>query len=290
MTDVSLSAAVTTDRGTLLGIGDRFIVALLARNPALLPLAPDVRITENGKPAALDKTDCWNAVRSFTYRQSIVDVESGSWAFLGRIVEMDWKRSLCCIRVTCKALKIVEVEILFVRQGDHAWFAPDAMPLNPEPVWDMPLLTSSRVSRERNVALADGYFNAMQKSKPELVAFHPDCWRNENGVWTTSSPPQFERHVSYGIGFYGYSKVVERRYPVIDVERGLILAIVVFQLDGTVEKVTSHGKTIEVPPRNRIPRSTYCYELFKIEDGRIRAIMAFLKMMPFGSTIGWPAG
>jgi hypothetical protein len=129
----------------------------------------------------------------------------------------------------------------------------------------------------------------MQHSNPDLVAFHPDCWRNENGVWTTSDPPQFERHVSYGIGFYGYiTKVRDRRYPVIDVDRGLVLAMVAFDVPGTVERVTSHGRTIEVPPRNRVARSTYCYELFKIEDGRIRAIMAFLKWVPFGTSVGWP--
>jgi hypothetical protein len=67
----------------------------------------------------------------------------------------------------------------------------------------------------------------------------------------------------------GFTKVItrvqERRFPVVDEERGMVLSIIRFD----------H------------PYSFFIAELFKIADGKINRIEALVTPVPYGMSTGW---
>jgi|HubBroStandDraft_6_1064221.scaffolds.fasta_scaffold98249_3 hypothetical protein len=65
------------------------------------------------------------------------------------------------------------------------------------------------------------------------------------------------------------TRVEERRFPVVDEERGLV----------TEHKVN--------PPFDQ-PFSFFIAELFKIVDGKINRIEALVTLVPYGMWTGWP--
>ena len=69
-------------------------------------------------------------------------------------------------------------------------------------------------------------------------------------------------------------------YPVIDVERGLVLGLVFFDHPGPV-------RTGPFPPRFAAPNSYFIWELFKVSGGVIRHIEAIMAMFPYGMRPGW---
>jgi hypothetical protein len=83
------------------------------------------------------------------------------------------------------------------------------------------------------------------------------------------------------------TEVRDRRYPIVDVERGLVYAQVFFDHHGTVASFKLDGKDVQVPADYRRPKSFQIGELFKIEKGQIRQIEAVLVDVPFGMKSGW---
>jgi hypothetical protein len=78
-----------------------------------------------------------------------------------------------------------------------------------------------------------------------------------------------------------------RRFPIVDVERGAVLAIVFLDVPGTLTHLEVGGRRVELPAHMRQPRSTLLFELFLVESGRIHAIEAFMHNLPFGASSGW---
>jgi hypothetical protein len=82
--------------------------------------------------------------------------------------------------------------------------------------------------------------------------------------------------------------VSPRRFPIVDSERGLVLAIVRFNHPATAQ-------TVEVPGRGRMtmgkystwPNSTEIAELFKIKDRKILEISAVIVTEPYRAPTGW---
>jgi hypothetical protein len=87
---------------------------------------------------------------------------------------------------------------------------------------------------------------------------------------------------------FTYIPVVrDRTYPVIDEARGVVVAWGVFDMPGKATSAVVDGKTIELPPRVREPKSMRLAEGFKIVDGQIRTIEAFIRYEPLGVPTGW---
>jgi hypothetical protein len=89
----------------------------------------------------------------------------------------------------------------------------------------------------------------------------------------------------------GYMRMVDRirdrRFPVVDVERGVVFTLVFFDHSGTVHEVTTtDGKTY--PVNQRQPFTWEIAEAFKIDKGQIRAIEAVLTQAPYGMKPNWP--
>jgi len=88
-------------------------------------------------------------------------------------------------------------------------------------------------------------------------------------------------------GFFRFvTRIRDRRFLVIDQERGLVLTFVFFDHARNVPEVTlSDGTTIPIGV-NR-PFTLDISELFRIEHGLIRQIEAVLGEAPYGMNSGW---
>jgi len=70
----------------LTAVMDRYLDALLAHDPSLLPLADTVRVTENGYPIRLGH-GLFETAREVTYRHDLEDPANGQIALFGAVRE-----------------------------------------------------------------------------------------------------------------------------------------------------------------------------------------------------------
>src|SRR5580692_7504048 len=84
---MTAQAAAPCDRACLEGFVDKYFDALLAHNPALLPLAPNVRYTEDGQRLAIGD-GLWRTLHAKGhYRLFVTDVPAGQVTFFGTVEE-----------------------------------------------------------------------------------------------------------------------------------------------------------------------------------------------------------
>ncbi len=273
------------DRACLLGIVSDYLDALEKHDPDGLPVAADVRVTENGKIVKLGE-GIWKTVSSFSYRQSFVDPVSGQAGFYGVAREDKDTADIFALRIKVRNRKIAEVETLVARPGSHPIFNPDGI-LTPKAVFNDAVPESERSSRQQLIAAANSYFDGIEQHKPEIIPFHPDCNRTENGIQTTNNPPRFPSDCRESIAGVSYiSRVRDRRFPVVDETRGLVWAIVLFDIPGNLESLPPTSDK-QIQAKLREPRSLLLFELFKVESGKIAEIEAFMSNVPLGGSGGW---
>jgi hypothetical protein len=147
------------------------------------------------------------------------------------------------------------------------------------------------------VAIANSYFEGLEKATGKLTPFYPDCSRVENGNLTANNPKANNpmSKLSCGAQFdTGFSKIItevrERRYPLVDEERGLVYAGVVFDHVGGSSVKMADGSILEVKAPGNAPHSVLIAELFKIKNGKIQQIEAVVLDSPYKMPSGWGAG
>lgn len=90
----------------------------------------------------------------------------------------------------------------------------------------------------------------------------------------------------------GFSKFMtrirDRRFMLIDEERGLVFGVVFFDHAGRLKTVTlTDGTTFSAPPVYRKPTTLMVAELLKIKDGKILRIDALEGWVTYGQRLGW---
>lgn len=274
-----------TTRRELFRLVDTYLEALVRRDPSGLPFTTDFRITENGEPLSPGE-GLWSSARGIRFRKTYVDALSQQACFFGTVLETDESPVIFVLRIKAKQEQIAEAETLVARKGCHPLFFPDD--INDRAVLDSTVPEAERSPRERMIEIADSYFEAIERSDASIVPLHPDCNRRENGFLTTNNPPRLPFSTASGIPRLSYiEQVSQRRYPVVDEARGIVVGIVRFDIPGEAD--TAEGSPLDQSLRNR-PRSLFLYELFKIEDGLIRDIEAFMSNAPLRASMGWEQG
>ena len=276
---------IKSNRKDLLRFINEYLEALLVHDHTRLKLAENYKATENGSPLILGE-GIWQRVRTIILRKSFVDAAENQAGFWGVLEEQGGEKALFVLRLKIIDNQITEIETLLSRKGCHPLFSPDIARNNP--LWDAPIPESDRLTREELISIADSYFEGIEKSDGSIVKIHPDCQRKENGIKTTNNPDLLNFSTQAGIYRFDYiTKVRERRYPIVDINRGLVWGIVVFDIPGTNvrDKQLPEG-SIQHDLRAK-PRCLLLYEIFKIEDGLIRDIDAFMSNAPLNATHGW---
>lgn len=281
------ACAADCDRNCLLDIATRYADGLTAHTFEDVRFAPTLRATENAAVVPVDG-GVFATAQGWRYRHTVVDAAAGQIVIFGTVSEGE-PDAMVAIRLRVADRLIVESERMVVRAPDTRFFEPRAVS-EARPVFEMSVPADQRLPRDALVAIANRYFDAISAGDPAAVPLHPDCNRYENGIRTTNSPPRFAS-CSEGIRRLIYmTKGRERRFPLVDPVRGLVLGIVAFDLPPMHETRTIRGKAVEFSPeRQKLPRTLFLYELFRVDDGRIRAIEAVMMDRPLGDTLGWPA-
>jgi hypothetical protein len=153
------------------------------------------------------------------------------------------------------------------------------------------------VPREALVRTANLYFVGLERNDGKGVyPFTDDCDRIENGKQTTSRPADPKGPVDvdalgcrqqFETGFFRFvTRIRDRRFVVLDPERGLALALVFFDHAGNVPSVTlTDGRVVPIDVSQ--PWTWEIAELFEIENNLIRRIEAVIERAPYGMASGW---
>ena len=282
-------------RDDLYAVLESYREALAARDAGSAPWADAPLTSENN--VMLEVGDgLWGTIDRFgEYELRFADTSTNQVGFFGTVHEHEEESAYTLRLKTDDAGRITEAEAVVVRQSDSG-----IKFLNPK-YWDKPILNADAekpVSRDEMVRLANGYFDTMQLNDGTLhTKFHPDCNRVENGVQTTRNP-EFAYIVpvaamgpeeQFRLGNYRYDdRLRARRYPLVDEERGIVLAFGFIDHCGTLaEYQLTDGRTVQSPVRR--PHSFYFGELFKIDDGMIRQIEANFITVPYHMPSPWDA-
>lgn len=249
------------------------------------PLAADIRMTENGVDVQPGE-GIWSTAKGWSYRHTFVDPQQGGVGIFGVIREESGKDAIVAFRLKQKDGFFTESEALIIHEGDFPLFQTDHK--RPREGFYRHVPEDKRSSREELKAIALGYFEGLSNGDPGDLKFHPDCDRQENGFRTTNNPP---RIIFSCRDLYPFSYMASFRtpdYPVIDEERGLVLGVTAFDMPEATRDVEIRGRTFNInPERQRLPRTLFLYELFKVEDGQIMMIDAVLMNFEYNAQMGW---
>ena len=120
-----------------------------------------------------------------------------------------------------------------------------------------------------------------------------DCGRLENGVLTTSAAEGTSGVVAQGcidqleLGIYRINKRIrERRYPLVDTERGVVVSSAFFDHANTFSRYSlTDGR--EMDTLLKWPNSITLLEAFRVRDGKIHRIEALFTYVPYFMHSPW---
>ena len=283
------------DRQALYAVLDTFLAALRRGDAAAIKWAAGARVSENN--VLLDIGDgLWGTIQDLgEYALRFADTRTGQVGYFGTVVEASEESGFTLRLAVDASGAVTEAELCVVRQSDSGIKFE-----NPR-YWTKPILESDAAApspRDEMVHLSDGYFDTLQLNDGTIhTRFHPDCQRVENGVQTTNNP-EFAKIVpvsalgceaQFRMGNYRYDDALRaRRFPLVDEERGLVLAFGFIDHSGRLDTYQlTDGRTVKSPVRR--PHSFYISELFKIDHGMICQIEANFITVPYRMPSPWDA-
>jgi hypothetical protein len=272
------------DRACLTGFVDSYFKALLAHDPRALPQAAQARITENGSEKKLTST-FWDGAAETVFRFDVVNPRRGDTGTEAVIRNADGSKTMYMVRLRVQNGAITEIETIKANKGeaDRLW-DPDRLK-EVSPAFKLSIRDSQRDSYYDLIAAADSYWRAFQTNG--TPAYHrarllPDTARFENGVQTTGLVRDGvfnDTSRGFDEGRFIGRNIWDRRYPVVDEERGVVLSVVRFGLKAGAKSqstATANDRLVA--------------EFFAIKNGFIQEIQAVLFNLPDAKPTGWPAG
>jgi hypothetical protein len=234
-------------------------------------------------------TGTWKTVTGLgKVQRRYVDPVSGQAGYFGT-VEESGEQAIVTVRVRVENRKIAEAEWLMARKGDPGlngvaaagqpagnFFDPENLTATAPP--DKPVAKETRAARDTLIAVTNSYFDGITSHDGSIIMAHPGCLRVENGATVTGrparggGPPGGVTDCTSNLATINIQNVAARRYPVVDEETGVVLALGVF--------IRKPGTTTR---RNALS------EWFAIENGRIRSIWsAMFYPAPEAPVPNWP--
>jgi hypothetical protein len=286
----SAYTAVACDRACLIGQLHAYMDALTHRDPKRARFAKDVMFTENDVAMPIGE-GLWGTISGASESGlELADPSTGQAAWFG-LVQEHGAPAYYAMRLRVKDGRIEDVETVVHRQtglpapfGDVAKYKHDGAFIDA-------LQPAQRRPRERLRAVADSYFNTVELNDGVVFApFDAECERTENGITTTKADPSSAGTAAaiaagcenqFKLGIYRINKRVrERRYPLIDEERGVVVATGFFDHANTFDSYqTTDGKTMKTALK--WPNTITLMEAFKIRDGRIYRVEAIFTYVPY---------
>lgn len=272
--DARQSRATRCDRECLSGFITRYLDAMVAHTPKAVPLAANVRFTEDTVDMKIGD-GLWKAASKIRpYRLDILDTTQGV-AASQVVVEEAGAPVMLVLRLKVADQMITEVETQVTRnQKEGAIFAIDALQ-TPNAAMLAPVAGPQRSSRAEAIKLAEYYPQGLEIGSFVAVnaPFASDAYRFENGrlmagKGCTLSPPSCEDIKAQKISTH---QGLSYRVVAVDEERGITLLRINF------------GRA----DRYGVGNALIVWEAFKVFGGQIHGVEAFMKIMPAAAGSGW---
>lgn len=277
------------DRACLYRSLDGFLDALRQRDPWRTNWPKHALYTENNVAMPLGE-GVWGTITKLeAYDLRLADPSNGQVAMFGAVNERG-AISPFVVRLEVRDGAIRRAEMLVRRKAAEPRMMADPK-FEKKPIFDEMIPAADRLPRARLISIADGYFDTLQLNDGTLFTqFDELCNRVENGVQTTNNPElkQLSPSLAMGcaeqfrLGYFRYDdRLRDRRYDLVDEERGLVLARAMMDHSGRLQTFTLTNGSVETS-RYLSPHSYYMFELFKITpQGKIRQIEAGFLTVPY---------
>jgi hypothetical protein len=285
------AAANDCDRACLKASLDQYLNAVIKHDPSAAPLFVGFRQTENAV-VVRPGTGVWKTVTGLgKVQRRYLDPVSEQAGYFGTVEEGS-DLAIVTVRVRVENRKITEAEWLIARKGNPGlngltatgqpsgnFFDPENLANNPPS--DKPAAKEVRSSREAMIAATNSYFDGITTHDGSIIMAHPGCNRTENGNTVTGrgrapaaakADPNAVNDCTSNLANINVQLVAARRYPVVDEEAGVVLALAVF--------LRKPGTTT---------RRNMFSEWFIIENNKIRSIYsAMFYPTPEEPVPNWP--
>jgi hypothetical protein len=259
------ASAAECGRACLTNVMQRYLAALVRHNPRGLAIAPDVMVKENGRVPRRGGEGAWKTITKVYPGLMFADPATRQVVHAGAVDGENGIASLF-VRLKVKGGRIVEAETLYNTSRPSGVFAPANL-IEPDLIYDATVPVARRSNRAEMIALVDGYMEAISRHDGSTTKFNYRCDRYASGAKTTNNPrfgPNGSGPCSEGFKGLTGDRVVNRRFPVVDEEKGVVAGMFL------------------IPHSERTPPNTlYVGELFKIVDGKIRSIEEFSVTLPY---------
>jgi hypothetical protein len=265
------AGSVTCNRECLRGFITQYLDAMIARNPGSLP-ATKARFTENTMTITLGEGLWKTASKLRSYRQDFLDVREGNAAAFV-IVEESGMPVLLALRLRIRGKQITEIETLVTRsRTEGALFNADVL-MAPRPAMNVVPPPTQLLSRSDAIRIAEFYTRGLKVGGSFAAVdapFSAEAYRIENGGYMAgpgaragSENIRTQRIIAHPDMNY--------RIAAVDEELGIVLMRMDF------------GDTNSYGPGNALT----LFEAFKVYDGKIHAVEAFMRVMKAGTPSGW---
>jgi len=278
------------DRACLIGFLDQHMAALAADDPSALPLAANVRFTENNVLLPVGK-GLWKTVTGVDkVGLEVADAWTGNAAWFGSVRE-NGEPAIYALRIHVQDGLIDEIESVVHRKTALPAPFGDVEHMVHDPEFYQVLPEDQRSTRERMHAIADSYFDTVEVNDGQVFApFAEDCARLENGISTTAAPPgggggnaasiMAGCENQFKLGLYRINKRIRRDIVIIDEERGVAVARGFFDHANEFDRyLLTNGR--EMKTALKWPNSITLIEAFRIKDAEIQRIEAVFTYVPY---------
>jgi len=267
---------IDCDRACLTGYVDAWFDGLHDNDPDKVPIAANVKISLNGTLVSL-RDSFWESAQYTPYRWDIVNQHRGDTGTEAIVQNSDGSMSFLALRLKVQSGTITEIEIIRANEGDAGglWGPRDLLDRPLSRNLQLSIVEAERDSFYRLIAAAESYWRAFQTNGTE--AYHPadllpDTDRFENGLQMTGHLPNGTfRDTASGFhrGSFVGRNLWDRRYPVVDEERGIVMSMVRFGLKDGMESQSAATS-----------QSRIVAEWFTVKAGMIQEIHAVLVNVP----------
>jgi hypothetical protein len=320
---VPAAAQNSCDRACLSGFMTRYLDALVAHDPSKLPVAANLKFTEDTKPMKLGEGLWKTASGILPYRQDFIDVRAGV-AGAHVLIEESGSPTLTVVRLKIVDRRIAEAETMVVRnRAEGAIFRPEALK-SASPAMTLRPDKAQLNTREDAIRIAALYPAGLRAGSFVSVAapFAADAYRFENGQLMAGPGCKF---------IAGCDNIKTQRIPklekttyrlaAVDEEMGIVWFRLDFGVTAGAPRPNAAGgpnssgapanagapgnaggpNNASAPPSGagspanagaeptrRPPSKLIVWEAFKVYGGQIHAVEAFMENMPPEAASGWP--
>jgi hypothetical protein len=267
------------DRECLRGMVSEVLYALVDHDTSKLPVAANLRVTEDAVEKPLAKVGLVKTVtRLRGYRQDVIDERAGQ-SIAGVVVEESGAPVILIVRVKVDGEKISELELVAARsRAEGLSFTIDTLNAPSEEMEFVPH-PSQLATREQAIEIALHYpkgLNSTETFAAVGTPFAPGTRRVENGAVMAGPDcvfsPTCKDIATQSLEIFKRLGRVTVRSIYVDERMG----IVVLRLSWNVRGPGSDKLT--------------AFELFKVYGGQMHKVEAFIRLLPPELDLGgWPA-